>query len=50
LILILCSGVMCVCAKDADTAIYALEETEKSVNTALAALRARMKVLGEASM
>lgn len=35
--------------KDADTAIYALEETERSVNDAIAALRERMRILAEGS-
>jgi hypothetical protein len=33
--------------KDADTAIYALEETETSVNNAIADLRERMRLLAE---
>lgn len=33
--------------KDADTAIYALEETEISINNAIGKLRARMKLLAD---
>jgi len=36
--------------KDADTAIYALEETEKSINDAIVVLRERMRNLAETSM
>lgn len=35
--------------KDADTAIYALEETEKSIIDAIAVLRERMRILAEGS-
>jgi hypothetical protein len=34
--------------KDGETAIYALEETEKAINDALAAIRQRMKALTDA--